>query len=200
MKIKGTIDPTDIGRVYEPILINSQSGKGGVSYIMEHKYGYIIPKKMLVGFSKLITDMSDEKQTVLTNHEIHQAFKDTYVGIETPIKLVSYHCDIHSGVTGLCATIEYHDKAIAIDATGNGPLEALRNGLHNKLGIDFEIVEYSEHALERSSASRAATYIAVKASDSEENYWGVGVDNSINTASMYAVISAINKYLQAKGE
>jgi len=194
-----TIDPTDIGRKYEPILINSQSGKGGVSYIMEHKYGYIIPKKMLVGFSKLITDLSDKKQTVLTNHEIHQAFKDTYVGIESPLKLVTYHCDIHSGVTGLSAMVEFHDNAVALVATGNGPLEALRNALHEKLGIDFEIEEYSEHALERSSASRAATYIAIKVEGSSENYWGVGVDNSINTASMYAVISALNKYFKAKG-
>lgn len=84
-----TIDPTDIGRKYEPILINSQSGKGGVSYIMENKYGYTLPKPMLAEFSSLITDMSDEKKTVLTNHEIHQAFKDTYVKVAEPIKTVS---------------------------------------------------------------------------------------------------------------
>ncbi len=190
-----TIDPTDIGRKYEPILINSQSGKGGVSYIMENKYGYTLPKPMLVEFSAIINEMSDEKQTVLTNHEIHQSFKDTYVNLNSPIKSVSYYSSVNNNDTHITANISYHDKEIAITGVGNGPLDALCNGLRKLLGIEFEISNYTEHTLERSSASRAAAYIGVHRIGSDETFWGVGVDANINTASIYALISAVNKML-----
>lgn len=190
-----TIDPTDIGRKYEPILINSQSGKGGVSYIMEKKYGYTLPKPMLVKFSALINDMSDEKQTVLTNHEIHQAFKDTYVNIDSPVKLKFYHSNHVSDRTELTAAIEYNGMVTSIQGSGNGPLDALCAALRKTLNIDFEISDYTEHALARSSASKAAAYIGLKKSDDEEVFWGVGVDANINTASVYAVVSAANKIL-----
>ncbi len=190
-----TIDPTDIGRKYEPILINSQSGKGGVSYIMENKYGYTLPKPMLVEFSAIINEMSDEKQTVLTNHEIHQSFKDTYVNLTTPIKSVSYYSNVNNNDTHITANISYQDKEIAITGVGNGPLDALCNGLRKLLNEEFEISNYTEHTLERSSSSRAAAYIGVHRIGSDKTFWGVGVDANINTASIYALISAVNKML-----
>ncbi|MGN0106934.1 MAG: 2-isopropylmalate synthase [Hominilimicola sp.] len=191
-----TIDPTDIGRKYEPILINSQSGKGGVSYIMENKYGYTLPKPMLVEFSAVINDMSDEKQTVLTNHEIHQAFKDIYVNVAEPIKTRFYRSSEEDDSTVLSATIEQGGKVSSIEGKGNGPLDALCNGLRAYLKTDFEISNYTEHALARSSNSKAATYIAIKSGDN--TYWGAGVDANINTASVYALISAVNRMLTAK--
>ena len=191
-----TIDPTDIGRKYEPILINSQSGKGGVSYIMENKYGYTLPKPMLVEFSAVINDMSDEKQTVLTNHEIHQAFKDTYVNISAPIKTRLYHINHTDDKTEISVTVDFNGETKVITGNGNGPLDALCAGLKEMLGKKIEISNYTEHALERSSASKAATYIGIKEDGSNKVHWGVGVDANINTASVYAVISAINKMLQ----
>lgn len=188
-----TIDPTDIGRKYEPILINSQSGKGGVSYIMENKYGYTLPKPMLVEFSAIINDMSDEKKTVLTNHEIHQAFKDIYVNVTTPIKTRFYRSSEEDDSTVLSATIEFGGKVSSIEGKGNGPLDALCNGLRKYTGHDFEICNYTEHALTRSSNSIAAAYIAIKTD--ERVYWGAGVDPNINTASVYALISAVNRML-----
>ena len=190
-----TIDPTDIGRKYEPILINSQSGKGGVSYIMENKYGYTLPKPMLAEFSSLITDMSDEKKTVLTNHEIHQAFKDTYVNVAEPIKTRFYRSTEEDDCTILSATIEKGGKVTSIEGKGNGPLDALCNGLRQFLGQQFEICNYTEHALTRSSNSRAATYIEINDHNHHKTYWGAGVDANINTASIYALISAVNKML-----
>ena len=190
-----TIDPTDIGRKYEPILINSQSGKGGVSYIMENKYGYTLPKPMLVEFSSIINDMSDAKQTVLTNHEIHQAFKDKYVNINSPIGTRFYHSSNSGRVTELSATVEYNGKVITVTGEGNGPLDALCAGMRKLLGRHFEISNYTEHALERSSSSKAAAYIGLKAEDSDKVYWGVGVDANINTASVYALISAVNRMI-----
>ena len=190
-----TIDPTDLGRKYEPILINSQSGKGGVSYIMENKYGYTLPKPMLVGFSAIINEMSDEKQTVLSNHEIHQAFKDNYVNLSSPIKTEFYHSSITDNGTGINATVTYDGVVKAITGVGNGPLDALCNGLRKLIGREFEISNYTEHTLERSSASKAAAYIGIHEPNSEDIYWGVGVDSNINTASVYALISAVNKML-----
>ena len=190
-----TIDPTDIGRKYEPILINSQSGKGGVSYIMENKYGYTLPKPMLAEFSSLITDMSDEKKTVLTNHEIHQAFKDTYVNVAEPIKTRFYRSTEEDDCTILSATIEKDGKVTSIEGKGNGPLDALCNGLRQFLGQQFEICNYTEHALTRSSNSRAATYIEINDHNHHKTYWGAGVDANINTASIYALISAVNRML-----
>lgn len=189
-----TIDPTDIGRKYEPILINSQSGKGGVSYIMETKYGYTLPKEMLVKFSSIINDMSDKKQTVLTNHEIHQAFKDTYVNISSPIKTEFYHLGHSGSKTHIDATIEYDGSIKTIMGEGNGPLNALCNAIKISLGINFDLCAYSEHALERSSSSRAVAYISIK-SENGDIIWGAGVDENINTASVYALISAVNRML-----
>ncbi|MCH5212020.1 MAG: 2-isopropylmalate synthase [Oscillospiraceae bacterium] len=192
-----TIDPADIGRKYEPIMINSQSGKGGVSYVMQKKYGYTLPKHMLTEFSSIINDMSDAKHTVLENEEIHAAFKDTYINLDSPIKIYSYNSNHDENTTTINATIEYNDKVSSITGSGSGPLDALCIGLRKLLDNNFEICEYTEHALERSSASKAATYIAIKAHDEHDKiFWGVGVHHSINTASIYALVSAVNKMLQ----
>ncbi len=191
-----TIDPSDIGRKYEPIMINSQSGKGGVSYVMQNKYGYELPKKMLTEFSAVINDMSDAKHTVLDNEEIHQAFKDIYMNLKTPIKTYSYKSRNSETSTTVDAMIEYKSKVSSISGKGNGPLDALCVGLRKFLGINFEICDYTEHALERSSSSKAAAYIAIKDYDADKKiFWGVGVHENINTASVYALVSAVNRML-----
>lgn len=191
-----TIDPSDIGRKYEPIMINSQSGKGGVSYVMENKYGYTLPKAMLAEFSSIINTLSDEKHTVMQNDEIHQAFKDTYMNLTSPIKTYSYRSNNDDDSTTVNATIEYNGRVSSIAGKGNGPLDALCSGLRKFLNIDFEICAYTEHALERSSSSKAATYIAIKDNDDNAKvFWGVGVHENINTASIYALMSAVNRML-----
>ncbi len=193
-----TIDPADIGRKYEPIMINSQSGKGGVSYVMEKKYGYILPKDMLTEFANIINDMSDAKHTVLDNHEIHVAFKDTYTNLKSPLTLKSYNAQNDDTTTVVNATVEYKGEGSLISGTGNGPLDALCKALRKLLNIDFEICAYTEHALERGSSSKAATYIAITDhDDNEQIFWGVGVHENINTASVYALISAVDRMLDA---
>lgn len=192
-----TIDPSDIGRKYEPIMINSQSGKGGVSYVMEKKYGYTLPKDMLTEFSSIINDLSDAKHTVLDNDEIHQAFKDAYINLVSPMKSHSYTAQNDDLTTIVSATIEYNGATSLVSGTGNGPLDALCTGLRKLLNIDFEISAYTEHALERKSSSKAATYIAIKDNDDNERvFWGVGVHENISTASIYALISAVNRMLK----
>ncbi len=191
-----TIDPSDIGRKYEPILINSQSGKGGVSYVMENKYGYTLPKNMLVEFSQLINELSDKKQTVLANHEIHVAFKDTYVNIAAPISSVSYHSTVSGDSTAFEMTITDNGETHLLKADGNGPLDAACKCLRKYTGKEFEICEYTEHALERKSDSKAAAYIAIKTPEGK-TVWGSGVDANINTASIYALLSAVNRMINA---
>lgn len=191
-----TIDPSDIGRKYEPIMINSQSGKGGVSYVMEKKYGYTLPKNMLTEFSAVINDLSDAKHTVLENEEIHQTFKNTYINIAQPLVAKSYNSQNDDATTVVNAVIDYNGQPAMITGTGNGPLDAMCVALRKYLAIDFEICEYTEHALERGSSSKAATYIAIKNNDDHERvFWGVGVHENINTSSVYAIVSAINRML-----
>lgn len=191
-----TIDPADIGRKYEPIMINSQSGKGGVSYVMEKKYGYSLPKQMLTEFSSIINDMSDAKHTVLENEEIHTAFKDVYMNLREPLRIYSYRSQNEDATTTVRANIEYNSQVTQITGVGNGPLDALCAGLRKYLRIHFEICEYTEHALERSSSSKAVSYIAIKDNDDNDKiFWGVGVHENINTASIYALISAVDRML-----
>ena len=195
-----TIDPADIGRKYEPIMINSQSGKGGVSYVKEKKYGYTLPKDMLTEFASIINDLSDAKHTVLDNEEIHKSFKDIYTNLTSPLKSHSYSAQNDDLTTIVSATIEYNGETSLVSGTGNGPLDALCKGLRKLLNIDFEISAYTEHALERKSSSKAATYIAIKDNDDNERvFWGVGVHENISTASIYALISAVNRMLKEVG-
>lgn len=192
-----TIDPTDLGRKYEPIKINSQSGKGGVSYVMEKKYGYTIPKDMLPEFSSIITVLSEKKQTVLEPSEIHQAFKDTYVNIQTPIKLVFCKFDTNNETTFITAQLEIDNVVSTINGEGTGPLDALANAVGKHFGREFEIVSYNQHALERSSSSIAASYIGVK-NGSDKVFWGSGYDKSINMSSVYGFISAVNRMISSE--
>lgn len=190
-----TIDPTDLGRKYEPILINSQSGKGGVSYVMENKFGYTIPKDMLIEFSKIIQKITDEHQEVLAAEKIYETFKKSYMHIDGALKLESYQSSIKDNQTHIEAVVTLNGEEKAVDAVGNGPLDAVCTGLETALGKTFEIVSYTEHALEKASSSQAVSYIGLK-DENDKIYWGAGVDANINTSSMYALVNAINKMMK----
>ncbi len=187
-----TIDPTDIGRKYEPIVINSQSGKGGVSYVMEKKFGYTLPAAMVAEFSKHITELSDSKQTVLEPEEIYAAFKNDYVN-RKPVCLNSYKSSVEDELTFVTADITYNGNEMTIDGTGNGPLDALCNALSNLLKLKLNVVSYAQHDLEGKSSSKAVSYIALSAND--KKCWGVGIDTNISTSSLYAMVSAVNNCL-----
>lgn len=186
-----TIDPTDLNRQYEPILINSQSGKGGVSYVMKTKFGYELPRDMLIEFSKIITNISDKKHTVIQPEEIMNAFRENYVNITSPMMVENYHCHFKNGHTNISVDLKFKDRYSVLEAEGNGPLDALSSALRQHIDKDFEIISYTEHALEKSSSSLAVSYIGVKLE--EKIYWGAGIDANINTSSIYALISAVNK-------
>ena len=189
------IDPEDVGRKYEAdvIRINSQSGKGGVGYVMEQQYGLDIPKKMREEFGYCVKDVSDHKHKELMPDEIYQIFQDTFVNVEEPYKLIDFALSkqkdgsikgqIHMVVKG---------KEMTIEGQGNGRLDAVSNAMQQNFGIKYDNLTYSEHAMEIGATSRAMAYIGITA-ESGKVYWGAGMDTDIITASVKALISAINR-------
>ncbi|MBQ3554340.1 MAG: 2-isopropylmalate synthase [Clostridia bacterium] len=188
------IDPSDLQRNYEPIQINSQSGKGGVDYIMETKFGYSVPKQMLQHFSSIIKRLSDDKHTVMEPQEIYEAFKKEYVNLDARVKLNNYTFHVDGEKANMTAKLSVHGVEHEISKSGNGPLDAMTNILREATGRQVEIVSYTEHALEGSSTSKAVSYIALS-NPNGEVYWGAGVHENINTSSILALFSAMNKMI-----
>ncbi len=190
------IDPIDVGRNYDPIIrINSQSGKGGVSYILEHNFGLIVPRSMQADFSQIITKVSDTENRELEPDEIYDLFINTYANIYSPLRLVYYNEYSH-GKDGVRvnADMEYKGKATVYESDGNGVLDAFCKAAQSELGIEFEIVNYSEHSLDFGNKSRAITYMQIYDKD-HNSYFGAGISSSITKSSIRAVVSAVNKIL-----
>ena len=194
------IDPKDVGREYDGdvIRINSQSGKGGVGYIMEQKYGIEMPKKMREDFGYCVKNVSDHKHKELLPDEIYQIFHDEYVNVETPYKLVDFL--LKKGPDGIRSgnvDMEIDGKPVTYAARGNGRLDAVSNALQENLGVKYTDLTYSEHALEIGQSSRAMAYIGVKGENGKIT-WGAGMDTDIITASILALVSAINRMKAGK--
>jgi 2-isopropylmalate synthase len=192
------IDPHDVGREYEEIIrINSQSGKGGAAFIMESQFGFVLPKAMHEEFGKLIKDNSDSTGAELAPDQMLELFKEEYLNRKLPYKLKSYELqsvqdvETDSNTVNIQAlvTVEGTDKKI--EGTGNGPVDAFFNALHayNINGCNF--ISYDEHALDGGSHSRAVCYIQIE--NQGKRCFGVGVSENIDTASLNALVSAINR-------
>ncbi len=191
------IDPKDVGREYDAdvIRINSQSGKGGIGYILEQKYGYVLPPKMRETFGYIVKGVSDREHKELSQKEIHDIFTENFVNISTPIALLSAHyMQKEKGIIG--ATIEIMNGSVKITETGegNGRLNAVTNALVKALGIPCSLITYSEHALQTGSESQAAAYVGISGSD-KTVFWGCGINDDIITASVHALFSAVNHML-----
>ncbi|MBQ9376826.1 MAG: 2-isopropylmalate synthase [Schwartzia sp.] len=189
------VDPQDVGREYDAdvIRINSQSGKGGVGFIMEHQYGIVMPKKMREDFGYVVKSISDHKHKELLPDEIYQIFQNTYVNIETPFQLVDFLLRKEpNGIRAGEVTMVVDNKEVTYKARGNGRLDAVSNALQENLGIRYKDLTYSEHALEIGQASRAMAYIGITGEDGR-TVWGAGMDTDIITASILALVSAINR-------
>ncbi|MGN0354184.1 MAG: 2-isopropylmalate synthase [Muricoprocola sp.] len=186
------IDPTDIGRHYEAdvIRINSQSGKGGVGYILEQYYGLNLPAKMREAMGYAAKAVSDEKEKELVPDEIFELFKSRYEEIKAPYNLTEVHFKQHNGIIAE-ATVYYNgDKKVAV-ASGNGRLNAVSNAMKKQFRLEYDLVTYQEHALEASSSSRAIAYVGIK-DKNDKLFWGAGLDQDIIRASINALMNAIN--------
>lgn len=195
------IDPHDVGRSYEPIIrINSQSGKGGVAYILEQYFGLILPKPVQQAFSRVVTDVSDKQERELKPEEIHQLFMDKYVNRVKPLMLKSYKEEmINDQHVQLQATLLHEGREVAVEGKGNGLLDAFCQALRQYLNSPLEITAYHEHALERGSTSKAITYVQIQ-NGGNNLYIGAGISSSISKSSLRAVVSAVNELLQENGE
>ncbi len=194
------IDPQDVGREYESnvIRINSQSGKGGVGFIMEHQYGIEMPKKMREDFGYCVKGVSDHKHKELLPDEIYQIFIDEYVNVETPYKLIDFLLRKEpDGTRSGSVDLEADGKHRTFVARGNGRLDAVSNALQENLNVKYTNLTYSEHALEIGQSSRAIAYIGITGEDGKIS-WGAGMDTDIITASIQALFSAINRMKAGK--
>ena len=187
------IDPKDVGREYDGdvIRINSQSGKGGIGYLMEQKYGLDLPAKMREDFGYAVKSVSDHLHKELMPDEIYDIFMKQYVNIEDKIKLVDFYFVKTNGFN-VTVHFEINGKTYEFNAHGNGRLDAISNAIQQNLDIAYNNLTYSEHALELGSTSRAMAYIGITNKDNKV-VWGAGMDTDIITASVKALISAINR-------
>jgi 2-isopropylmalate synthase len=186
------IDPTDLGRSYDAdvIRINSQSGKGGVGYILEQHYGLKLPKKMREAMGYAAKSVSDAQHKELMPEEIFQIFKDKFENITTPYNIDEVHFKQHNGIIAE-VTATYAGKTNVIVASGNGRLNAVNNAMKRHFRLEYDLVTYEEHALEQSSSSRAIAYVGIR--DKNGNlHWGAGLDVDIIKASIDALLTAIN--------
>ncbi len=187
------IDPQDVGRTYESIIrINSQSGKGGVAYILEKNYGYQLPKAMHPEIGKIVQGVTDVKGRELSADEILEIFKDTYFKIREHISFVHVNLSSKNGVSKCDLTYKYNNKEINSIGEGNGPIDACKNALMKDYKNEFTIKSYSEHSCGDKSSAKAVAYIELE-TDKTISCFGVGADNNIATASIKAMFSALNR-------
>ncbi len=193
------IDPADIGREYEPIVrINSQSGKGGVAFIMDTYFGFKLPKGMHREFANVIQAIS-EKQGEVSPDQIMESFRQEYLMKKEPIHFRRLRVDDLSEETesefDTKVTVVYTDNGVEkrFEAVGNGPIDAVKRGLQEELDISIKILDYEEHALQSGSNSQAAAYIHLLDAESGSVTYGVGVSSNITRASVRATFSAVNR-------
>ncbi len=194
------IDPKDVGREYDGdvIRINSQSGKGGVGFIMEQKYGIDMPKKMREDFGYCVKGVSDHKHKELMPDELYQIFQNEYVNVDTPYELIDFLLKKEpDGTRSGTVDVTVNGKKETFLARGNGRLDAVSNAIQKNLGVTYKDLTYSEHALEIGQSSRAMAYIGITGTDGKIT-WGAGMDTDIITASLQALFSAVNRMKAGK--
>ena len=188
------IDPKDVGRTYEAVIrVNSQSGKGGVAYILKAEHKLDLPRRAQIEFSRVVQERTDAEGGELTADEIWGIFRSEYLDRETPLKLNSVHTSSAAGEKDALDVNVYVDGEItSLHGEGNGPIAAFVNAI-NELPHEWDVrvLDYAEHALSAGGDAQAAAYVECLVRD--QVYWGVGVDANIVTASLKAVISAVNR-------
>jgi 2-isopropylmalate synthase len=192
------IDPRDIGRSYQAIIrINSQSGKGGVAYILQTEYGIELPKPMHPEVGKAINDHADSLQRELSVDEIYSTFCTQFVNVDKPLELLDY--DMHresreSKIFQIAGQVRYEGTEIPFTGTGNGPINGFVNALENLGYKHFKLTDYRQHAIGEGSATQSAAFIQIQLRN-ERKVWGIGIDANIEFASLKALVAAYNRSL-----
>ncbi len=190
-----TIDPRDVGRSYEAIIrINAQSGKGGVAYILDREHGFDLPKTMHPQVGKRIYDLADLLGRELTPDEVRDAFFREFANLTSPLDLIDYELGHHGAGRDRVhckARILLRGEELCIEGAGNGPINALVHALDNQGLKDFQVTDYRSHAVRGGSDASAAAYVQVRHNDGRL-LWGAGVDPSIETAGLKALVTVWN--------
>jgi 2-isopropylmalate synthase len=186
------IDPKHVGRSYEAVIrVNSQSGKGGVAYIMKNEHGMDLPRRLQIEFSRCIKIITEGSGTEITAEEMWDAFAAEYLPAEHKVNLAGYETVASNGDVTVKARLSSAGRQVTISGQGNGPISALVHALRQDLAVEIEVLDYAEHALGAGENATAVAYIEVRSHG--EVRWGVGMDPNITTASMKAVLSALER-------
>ena len=193
------IDPVDVGRTYDSdvIRINSQSGKGGISYILKQNFSISLPEKMREEVGYAVKQVSDEEHKELSPQWVYEIFEENYMNHTPYFHISECHFKQNDGIMAE-ATICHGEKKTIVDANGNGRLDAVSNILKEFFGISYELSVYEEHALSHGSSSKAMSYVGITCDG--KMYWGAGVNEDIIKASIHALTVAVNKLPQVKND
>jgi 2-isopropylmalate synthase len=190
------IDPRDVGRTYEDVVrVNSQSGKGGVAYVMDSRYGFQLPRWLQIEFSRIVQKAAEESGQEISPEQIWKLFQQQYLNIASPLTLKSFSIEKaeHESIKGV---IELDGQEFEIQGEGAGMLEAFVDGLEHTFGMELQIQEYGEHALSQSSSADAVTYLQLKYEN--ERFTGIAIDEDIVTSSVNALLNAVSQVLHTQ--
>lgn len=192
------IDPKDVGRQYDGdvIRINSQSGKGGIGYLLETRYGINLPAKMREDLGYKVKSVSDHRHKELLPDEVREIFEKEYVNLEAPLKVLEHHYKQVDGNINATVTAEYNGAVKQLEGFGNGRLNAVNEAIKGIIPFDYHIETYQEHALTRTSKSLAVSYVALQKEGEDKLIWGAGIHSDIIVASVNALVSALDNMLK----
>ncbi|MFK7866484.1 MAG: 2-isopropylmalate synthase [Alphaproteobacteria bacterium] len=193
------IDPSDVGASYEAVIrVNSQSGKGGIAFLLEQDYGIKLPRNLQIEFSGIVQAIADQSGLELSAQAIYQAFSDTYLNANAPYRFVDHvtHYDSDQYELRIIeAQVEKSGKSLQLSAKGTGPIDAYIHALNKDANLDIEIMDYSEHAIGKGANAQAIAYVEVLLPN-KRKIFGAGVHKNIVSASLHAVTSAVNRALE----
>ncbi len=187
------IDPHHVGRSYEAVIrVNSQSGKGGVAYVMKEEHGFDLPRRLQIEFSKAIQHVTENTGTEISPGVMWDTFQSEYIPVEPRYRLRTHELHTKEDRTKVAAQLEVDGESITVHGEGDGPVEAFVQAITAHFGEDFDVVDYSEHAIGRGSNAQAVAYVETTGNDGDIK-WGLGQDPNITTASLRAVLSAFER-------
>lgn len=195
------IDPADVGRNYESIVrVNSQSGKGGITFLLERDYDLVLPRRLQIEFSQVVQQVMDNEGREMSSSDLKQLFDREYLQANSPYKYIShqlYETDVVGEMQRISATLEINGKSVTINGSGNGPIDAFLNALNLGLQVDY----YEERSLSQGSNAAAIAFVEIGGNFISSSLYGVGIHSNIVAASFLAILSAVNRaYQRMNGE
>jgi 2-isopropylmalate synthase len=189
------LDPADVGRTYESVVrVNSQSGKGGIAFLLERDYDLVLPRRLQIEFSQIVQKAMDASGKEMSSADIWQLFEQEYLQACTPLKYMTHHLsetDDYTGVQNISVRLQLHEKMITLHGQGNGPIDAFVNAL----GLGVQIHHYEERSRNGGSNADAIAYVEIAGDLLQGSLHGVGIHSNIVTASILAILSAVNRAL-----